>query len=141
MFLSSLPRYTFIGLFSSFCGVSRLVGCRIIIRPCHMLISLCSLCICVSRVIMRVIISLLLLAIHPRRRSRLTVSPTLHCIVSGVGCHDTVKPHACHRRYGNQQGREHQTQAQLLGNGFHNAGSAAFTDDGCHKFAGCRSAK
>ena len=61
--------------------------------------------------------------------------------VGAEAAHDTVESHTHHRRYGNQQGREHQTQAQLLGNGFHNAGSAAFTDDDCHKFSGCRAAE
>ena len=50
--------------------------------------------------------------------------------------HHTVKPHPGHRRHGNQQSGEHQAQAQLLGNGFHNACRTAFPDDFRYKIAG-----
>ena len=55
------------------------------------------------------------------RRNFLTVAPADNRIRTEA-THHAVKPHPSHRRHHNQQRRQHQTQAQLLGYRIHHAG-------------------
>ena len=70
-------------------------------------------------------------AIHVRRHpAAVWIVPTFYCRVGSEAGHHSVKPGPRHRRHHNQQGREHQPQAQLLGNGLHNAAEVATAEDG-----------